>query len=382
MSADAVVASSGSEVLVLVDGMTPGMPLGPTLNFEHASMLVSVYGGSQRPQDLVWTTVPIVAAEELPALARAAVTNVISEHVGDSPWPARRPPWFRHDWLEQAEDWIDEQLRALNLVRAAAPVPARVWSLSAVLQVPIAGGAEVWFKASCDHFRAEPAITRAVGGIATSFTPTVLASDYERAWMLLAPLPPTAGDPPCRIEAAARAISTLQLQSIDHLEALRAAGCPDRGLRPTLDAFATLLEDRGRFGSPWPWIEDRIGSFFAGGVPLTLVHGDLHLDNVAGDAEPVIYDWSDGCISHPFIDGAHLVDRVGAAHHAQVRDICLAAWGDGAEAVWELAPLADRVFQAVTHDAIGRSLEPGSAWETAGATERLIAEIERAYASR
>jgi len=43
----------------------------------------------------------------------------------------------------------------------------------------------------------------------------------------------------------------------------------------------------------------------ASGVPMTLVHGDFHADNViisAHDASPVIIDWTDGARSHPFFD--------------------------------------------------------------------------------
>lgn len=381
VSSETSPAPADAEALVVVDGMTPGMPLGPSLRLTNPELHVSVFGGTQRPPDADWATVPLVAMADLPAPARAAVDRTIAEHVGDAPWPARRPPWFRHGWLEQVEDWIDDQLRSLTLVRARATVPVRVWSLSAVLQVPLTSGASVWFKATCEHFRAEPAITRAVGAFATSTVPTVLAADDERAWMLLAPLPPTAVDRARRIEATASAMAKVQLEATAHVDALRAAGCPDRGLQPTLDAFRALLAERESAARIWSWIEDQLGSFFDGGVPLSLVHGDLHLDNVAGDDRAVIYDWTDGCISHPFIDGAHLAREADGAHHAAVRDIYLAAWGNGAEATWELAPLADRVFQAVTHDAIRRSLEPASQWEVAGWMARLLVDLEQSHSS-
>jgi hypothetical protein len=358
------------------------MPLGPPLKVTDPAMHVTVFGGAQRPEDPECATVPIVRMADLPAPARAGVERTIAEHLGDEPWPARRPPWFRQGWLEEVQDWIDDRLRALSLVAAAPAVPARVWSLSAVLRVPLTNGADVWFKASCDHFRAEPAITRAVGTFGGSTVPTVLASDDVRAWMLLAPLPATSANGSARVEATVTAMARLQLESLDHVDALRAAGCPVRDLRGTLDVFSALLAERGREPLMWPWIEDRVGTFFEGGVPLTLVHGDLHLDNVAGDDELVIYDWSDGCISHPFLDGAHVAHRVGAAHQAAIRDIYLGTWGEDARTTWDLAPLVNYVFQAVTHHAIGRSLEQAARWETAGPLERFLIEIEGAYASR
>jgi hypothetical protein len=171
------------------------------VRFTQPPFHVSVFGGARRPQDPDWAQAPIVDIADLPAVVRAEIERSIAEHVGDESWPARRPPWFRKGWLQQVEDWIDDQLRVLNLVRGADPVPVRVWSLSAVLRLPLTDGADFWFKASCDHFRAEPAVTRAIGALAGSTAPGVLASDDDRAWLLLAPLPPTTVDPVGRIEA-------------------------------------------------------------------------------------------------------------------------------------------------------------------------------------
>lgn len=363
-------------MIVLVDGMAPGMPLGPSLQVPDAGLSVSVFGGSQRPPDPEWAKAPSVARADLPASAKTVVEQVVAEHVGDAPWPARREPWFGRGWLQQAEAWIDDQLRELSLVRDGATVPVRVWSLSAVLRVPLTDGSSVWFKATCEHFRAEPAITRAVGAFAPAAAPTVLAADDDRAWMLLAPLPPTTVDVVRRVEATASAMASVQVESAAQLEALRAAGCPDRGLQPTLEAFAALLAERAPEAQVPRGVEDRLERFFDG-APLSLVHGDLHLDNVAGDEHPVIYDWTDGCISHPFIDAAHLARVADGAHRAAVRDIFAAAWGDAAAATWDLAPLADCVFQAVSHHAIGRSLEDALQQEMGGVIDRFLAQIER-----
>jgi Ser/Thr protein kinase RdoA (MazF antagonist) len=38
-------------------------------------------------------------------------------------------------------------------------------------------------------------------------------------------------------------------------------------------------------------------------VPQTLVHGDLHLGNIAlQDDKYTLFDWTDACIAHPFFD--------------------------------------------------------------------------------
>ena len=55
-------------------------------------------------------------------------------------------------------------------------------------------------------------------------------------------------------------------------------------------------------------IEDTVRGLWACGLPDALSHGDLHLGNVAYDGQQLrVFDWTDGCVSHPFLDGSHLV---------------------------------------------------------------------------
>ena len=40
-------------------------------------------------------------------------------------------------------------------------------------------------------------------------------------------------------------------------------------------------------------------------IPNTLVHGDFHAENIAmSDGGYLIFDWTDACIAHPFVDAA------------------------------------------------------------------------------
>ena len=50
--------------------------------------------------------------------------------------------------------------------------------------------------------------------------------------------------------------------------------------------------------------EALVREFWACGIPDTLSHGDLHPGNVAYDGREVrLFDWTDGCVTHPFLDG-------------------------------------------------------------------------------
>jgi aminoglycoside phosphotransferase (APT) family kinase protein len=63
----------------------------------------------------------------------------------------------------------------------------------------------------------------------------------------------------------------------------------------------------------------------------SLVHGDLHLGNVAkGPGGPLIFDWTDACVAHPFLDlatirrGTGEVDVAEAELRARLRAAYLA----------------------------------------------------------
>jgi hypothetical protein len=87
----------------------------------------------------------------------------------------------QHLWYDTADTWIDHHLAAHGRTRTGDTVPVKVWSLSAVLRVPSEPG-PVWFKASCPHFHAEPALTRLVAELLPEHAPPLLAADEQRAW--------------------------------------------------------------------------------------------------------------------------------------------------------------------------------------------------------
>ena len=131
--------------------------------------------------------------------------------------------------------------------------------------------------------------------------------------------------------------------------------------------------------------EELVREFWACGVPDTLSHGDLHPGNVAYDGRELrIFDWTDGCVTHPFLDGSHLArvldwygtaegeaDRVMQAHARPWRDAFPDADVDRA---LELAPLADLVFQTVTFAHIAAAAEDGSG-DFTGTVARLTSAL-------
>jgi aminoglycoside phosphotransferase (APT) family kinase protein len=289
----------------------------------------------------------------------------------------------------------------LGRQRSAPSTVLQMWSLATVLRTPVTGpsGEEaVVFKASCDWFAAEPAITRFVGSLGERCVPTVLAVEESRGWMLMAEMTGVEGDPEdaeARLALAldvAPHIARLQLASLPRLAELRAAGAPDRGLAATIEAFGRLLDDSlepqeldgtelDGLRRREPWLREQLTSLYAAGIPVALTHGDLHLDNVADDrCGPVAYDWSDASISHPFIDGFHLATRVRQEDRAAVHAAYTAPWAEAfpeadVDGTMRLAQLADRIFEAISYEGIQLHQEDASRWELSGVTTRILRDI-------
>ena len=104
------------------------------------------------------------------------------------------------------------------------------------------------------------------------------------------------------------------------------------------------------------------------GVPPSIVHGDLHLGNVArGPAGYLFFDWTDACVAHPFFDLATIRRGTGfeeAEGESELRDRLRAAYLP-AWSSFEPADRLDRAFQlavplAAMHHAVSyRSLVAG-----------------------
>jgi aminoglycoside phosphotransferase (APT) family kinase protein len=112
---------------------------------------------------------------------------------------------------------------------------------------------------------------------------------------------------------------------------------------------------------------ERLG---AGAVPDSLVHGDLHLSNVArGDGgRYVFFDWTDACLAHPFLDLLFVVFREDPDERDALRDAYLAEWSDHAHAdelleLWRIAEPLAALNQAVSYRSILANVERGTAPE-------------------
>jgi len=325
--------------------------------------------------------------------------------------------WYRPEWLSDVDVWTSAALAGHGLRRVADPEIVTWWALSAVLRLSVApldapssngsavddpdgGVRDVWFKATCEGFRDEPVITAALARWPgepgrQAPLPAVLAIDPERAWMLLGDVP-GAGDEPelPTVLAAASAMAHLQLASIgrdDPALPVRDAPATIRALESVVQGSveASLMTDdlRAAARAALPRLAGAVRALYGCALPLTLVHGDLHTQNLAGTAaHPVIFDWTDACRAHPYLDGRLLAgsavrrrpggadaDEVASAVRTAFTEPWRAAYpGVDHDHVWELAGDALEVFQLVSYEAIQRAQPAGSRWALEGViTEKL-----------
>lgn len=302
-----------------------------------------------------------------------------------------RPVWFVPGWFDLVEAWIDSVLAGSGRRRTGPIVAVKMWSISAVARVPTDAG-DLWLKAPCAHFRAEARVHPTVERLFPELVPTLVAVEEDEGWLLMEPLVGSEDD--TRAAGAglevARRWATAQIAAVAHVDELVAGGCRRRGAEETVAGFRHLLESSNELAlltadelttirSSAARIEGLVREFWGCGIPDTLAHGDLHLGNVAWDgADLRLFDWTDGCISHPFLDATHLAHSTrvvpgDAGLESTYAEQWRAAYPQAdVDLASRLAPIVDLVFQAITFDDIAESTEPRSRWELGGVVADLL----------
>ncbi|MGM1029114.1 MAG: phosphotransferase family protein [Actinomycetota bacterium] len=368
-----VLASVGADI-----------PVAPTARLEDGRLVHVVGARVAEPGGT------FVAPDALPDRALADVVARAIAELDRAQTPARRPDWFRPGWFDRIEAWIDAALAPLGRRRTGPVEPFRLWSLSAVVRVPTDDGV-LWCKAPHAHFRTEARIHAAVARRFPDLVPQLVAVEADEGWVLMQPMvgAEEAEQAPGTALEVGRRWAATQLASIDLVPELLAAGLERRDADATIEAFERLLEDSAELlllsaeelaavREAAPQALELTRECWAAGIPEALAHGDLHLGNVAWDGETLrIFDWTDGCVSHPFLDAAHLSSFAEPAEAAAAEAAYASVWSaalpdaDVARAL-TLAPLADLVFQSVTFERIAAVTEQQSAWELGGVVARNL----------
>jgi len=309
--------------------------------------------------------------------------------------PVRRVPWAREGWLSEACEWIEESLAVCGRPPTGRVEQFRAWCLSCLLRVPTAGGA-VFFKATAESplFVDEGEVMLGLARFFPANVPAPLAVDPARRWMLLDDLGPELGwDAPLDVrEEVLRLFARMQIESSGRVDELLALGCVDRRLEWLAaqitelladDAALAGLEDRevATLRALGPKLQAMCLALAETGVPDALVHGDLHLSNVARlDGHYVFFDWTDAGVTHPFFDLIDVFRERDDSVRERLRDAYLSLWLDYEPMdrlldIWSDAEQLASLHHAVSYRHILANVEPGAGGELEWALPYFVRKV-------
>jgi hypothetical protein len=115
-----------------------------------------------------------------------------------------------------------------------------------------------------------------------------------------------------------RLFARMQIESVAHLDTLKALGCPDRRLKVLPRLFEHLLADKAAALLPErdgglteaeyeqlrtlsPEVERMCAELASYNVPEALHHDDFHPGNImVRDGDYIFFDWAESALAHPF----------------------------------------------------------------------------------
>jgi phosphotransferase family enzyme len=305
------------------------------------------------PNGLTWRTLkPGLVTSAEPPLARPYLGRWLAELAGTAGGPDR-PPWSRPGWLARASAWMADRLADIGSPLVAVPQIHAMWGLSNVIRGETTDGT-FYLKGCSPVFPTESAITRVLAESDPERLPRVVAVNDAENWLLLGDLGKSfVGDGPvARWPEGLAAHAAIQRRWLGRTDDLAAAGFERRGLAalasqiprlPELSLLAPMKpESRRRLVAAIPRLVETCVQLAALGPPETIVHGDLHPWNVADvDGRSIVFDWSDSCIGHPFLD---LATYVGRTREVAARRACVDAY----LAAWAGVLQPDELVEAVT----------------------------------
>ena len=280
-------------------------------------------------------------------------------------------PWEHADWLGPVEAWIDGQVEREGMLELV-----KKWSISVVIKVPTHAG-RIFFKQALDLplFVSEPVVTRELAALLPGHIPGVVAVDEQRQWILLEDFGETLRDEKgdnviCEM---LQVFTGIQAQLAGRADELLAMGCIDRRLPWLRGQVEALFADEvtreilkegelEKLVAHVPLYLEMCDELATLPVPETLLHGDLHLGNVAyKGGRYIFFDWTDASVGHPFFDlivvhNERDAERKGRSLAASLQS--WRAWGDEQvlQRTWRVATPLCFLHHAVSYLYILRNL--------------------------
>jgi hypothetical protein len=310
-------------------------------------------------------------------------------------------PWSSPNFLAQATTWIREKVESEGATIVGAPVQIRVWAISCVLRVSTTAGT-VYFKALPDFFGHEPKLVSFLSSQFSQNLVDVVAIEPDRHWMLTREM--AGPEPQSREEwrLVLQTMTQIQKHCTENFAELLSLGCHDRRLMLLPQLLEPILEDikqpemRELYGvnekeahelsRRLRWLPLLCEKLAHCGIPDTLVHGDLWGPNVIfKDARtgksPIIFDWTDGAISHPFFDiYLVLTSEKDESKRKEQRQAHIDAWSDllpqsTVQTALELSEKVAPYYYLFTFRNVVLHAPPQARWELSYLVLRFVRKI-------
>ncbi len=261
------------------------------------------------------------------------MASVLEEPVG------AHQPWYRPGWFAEMVAWIDERLVDAGIARHGPVRQVRSWGRSALLELDTDRG-RLWVKDVPAVFAHEVQVTALLTDLDPGLVPALVAADATLGRLLMehvdGPALPTLRDQPLAWTATMSRVAEAQRVLAADPAALAMAGVARSDPADLAASVAALLADDdllgiGRAGgltadeavavrARIPELADAADRLAGDGIPPSLDHGDFAAGQVIlGEMGPVILDWSDATITHPFLTAASFL--------GDVDRMCRMAWG-------------------------------------------------------
>ena len=235
----------------------------------------------------------------------------------DSSGPSRIP-WSNAHWYYQVRQWLRDNLPPAGYFSRNSFKQVRCWSMSSIMKIPT-DSETLYLKAVPSLFSVEADLVRWLGQLAPEQVPEVIASEPERGWFVTRDFG-GANLSECEDysiwKQALQAYAQLQIKTTCRTSELLSLGCMDRRLprliehchqlaeyfcRTSTEESGLSRENAKRWRRALPRLKELAAELESLGIPYALEHGDLHCGNIqVADEGFVFFDWTDGCIAHPF----------------------------------------------------------------------------------
>ena len=297
----------------------------PTVRYHAAEVLQQ---DAEVPRPAKWVSVSDARHLRFGDSSDSAAVQAWIERLGTKKTNTGDSPFDKPGWFPNVREFVQGAIDNIPLLLAGPFLQCNASPSFSLIRFETDGDA-VWFKAVGEPNAREFPLSVFLSSKLPAFTPRVLATrPLWNAWVMpdIAGVPLAQTEDPSAWCNAARNLARMQVASIEMTEDI--LRCEPRDVR----AVALLEQIRPFFSLMQEWMGRQTKTSPARlsrseierlecetrnallasqleRIPDTLGHLDLNPENViTTNGETVFLDWAEGCVGHPFLSFAHLLE--------------------------------------------------------------------------